>query len=129
MKACLSFALVLGLAACGGDDGDNTPADASTSDSNGGGGAVMVTCPATPAATVITTNSASAYMPKDVTITQGQVVKFTMSSAHDVAPLNASSDPNLKVGFGQERCFMFTATGTFPFKCTPHGFTGSVTVQ
>lgn len=128
MKACLSFALVLGLAACGGDDGDNTPADAAAPDS-AGGGAVMVTCPATPAATVTTTNAANAYTPKDVTITQGQVVKFTMSSAHDVAPLNASSDPNLRVGFGQERCFMFTATGNFPFKCTPHGFTGSVTVN
>jgi len=130
MSARLSFALVsaLVMAACGGDDGENNPpADAAIDGASGG--AVMVTCPATPAATVTTSDGSNAYSPQMTTITQGQVVKFTMSSSHDVAPLNASSDPNLKVGFGQERCFMFTAAGTFPFKCTPHGFTGSITVN
>ncbi len=119
----LSFA-----AACGGDDGEETPVDASI-DGATAAGAVMVTCPASPAATVVTTDASNAYMPMATTITQGQVVKFTMSSSHNVATLNAASDPALLVGFGQERCFMFTKAGTFSFKCSPNGFTGSVTVN
>lgn len=84
-------------------------------------------CPATPDATVITM-SANMYMPMATTITQGQVVKFTMNAAHDVAPLSASST-GLVVPLGGERCYRFTMTGNYTFKCTPHGFTGSITVN
>jgi len=84
-------------------------------------------CPATTDATVITT-SANMYMPMATTITQGQVVKFTMNAAHDVAP-NGASSTGLVVPLGGERCYRFTSPGTFSFKCTPHGFTGTITVN
>jgi len=69
------------------------------------------------------------YMPSAVAINQGQVVKFTMSASHDVTPAATSSDPNLRVAKGQEKCFMFTQSGTYKFFCTPHGFAGMVTVN
>lgn len=84
-------------------------------------------CPGTVDATVMTT-AANAYMPMMTSISQGQVVRFTMNAAHDVAPLGAT-DPALVVPLGGDRCYRFTMAGTFTFKCTPHGFTGSVVVQ
>jgi len=84
-------------------------------------------CPGTVDATVITTG-ASVYMPVSTTITTNQIVKFTMNAAHDVAPL-PGTDPDLVVPLGGERCFQFTSTGVARFKCTPHGFTGLITVN
>src|SRR5688572_30781066 len=122
-------ALFVAAAACGGSGGggddDDTP-DAPVQQAT----VVEVNpCPATPDATVITTG-AFMYMPKDTTITQGQVVKFEMDPSHDVAPSrNMSTDPGLKVGFGATKCLRFTTAGTFNYFCTPHGFTGSVVVN
>lgn len=78
-------------------------------------------------ATVVTM-TANMYMPAATTITVDQVVKFTMNGLHDVAPI-APTDTDLVVPFGEERCFKFTTTGVARFKCTPHGFTGIVTVN
>jgi plastocyanin len=125
----LSLFACLVLAACG-DDGGGAP-DAKQADA-AGATVVMVTCPATPAATVVTTDASFVYNPAATTINQGQVVKFTMSATHNVAPFNgagAMTDPGLTVNFNQEKCLMFTKTGTFKFLCTPHGFTGTVTVN
>ena len=80
-------------------------------------------------ATVTTSNSANSFSPSATTISVNQIVKFTNSSAHDVAPTGASTDTGLRVGFGATKCLRFTKAGTFGFKCTPHGFTGSITVN
>src|SRR5689334_1783816 len=119
--------ICLAMAACGGSDGGN-PADAKQADA-APATVLGVTCPATPAATVTTDNATFSYAPASVTITQGQVVKFTMSSFHNVAPAAAMSDAGLSVGFGMEKCLMFTKAGTFKFKCDPHAFVGTVVVQ
>jgi plastocyanin len=111
-------------AACGSSDTQkkiDAPAQAQT--------VQMVTCPGTPAATIMTDASTFAYQPNAVTITQGQVVKFVMASIHDVEPNTSGSDPGLRVGFGATTCLMFTQSGTFGFHCGPHQFTGTVTVQ
>lgn len=117
------------LVACS-SDGGGTP-DAKQIDAPANSFVVAVTCPATPALTVTTTNLELkyTYAPAAGTITQGQVVKFTMSTEHDVTPSAMSSDPNLKVGKGMEQCLMFTQTGTYKFYCTPHGFAGMVVVN
>ena len=86
-------------------------------------------CPGAPDATVVTTDSADRYDPAMTTISQGQVVRFQTSFNHDVAPLPPMTDDSLVVGFNKSRCFRFTAAGTFRFKCTPHGFTGTITVN
>ena len=127
MKRLVMVALV--LAACGGSD--NTAIDAKTIDSPPPS-VQMVTCPATPAATVMT--SGFAYSPMSTTISQGQVVKFVMPSEHNVVPGHVPSDsaiadPGLTVNFSETKCFMFTQTGTYGFHCGPHSFDGTVVVQ
>ena len=123
----LSIVTILALAACGGDDG-NSAADAAV-DAPAVTKLAEITCPATPDATVTATDGVFAYTPNAVTITQGQVVKFVTSSTHDVAPNTTGSDPALRVGFGATKCFRFTAAGTYGFHCTPHAFTGMITVN
>lgn len=126
LRRC-SFALCFAVMACGGSGGD----DDATPDAPAGIDAPAATvvevapCPTTPDATVITMNFA--YMPKDTTITQGQVVKFDIESSHDVN--GRTADPGLVVGFGETKCLRFTKAGTFAFHCTPHGFSGSIIVN
>jgi plastocyanin len=115
------------IAAC--SDSGGTP-DAKQPDAPGASSVVTVTCPASPAATVTTSESdITKYMPSATTINQGQIVNFTMSISHDVTPAATGGDPNLRVAKGQEKCFMFTQTGTYRFFCTPHGFAGMVIVN
>jgi plastocyanin len=91
---------------------------------------IAVACPATPAKAITAIDSNDkTYMPSSVSITMGQIVKFTMPSSHDVEPNRAMSDPGLSVGFGETKCLMFNRTGTFGFHCGPHQFTGTVVVQ
>lgn len=91
---------------------------------------VTVTCPATPAKSITASNSNDqTYMPSSVSITVGQVVKFTMPSSHDVEPNPTMSDPGLRVDFSETKCLSFTRPGTFGFHCGPHQFTGTVVVQ
>lgn len=136
MRLALLAALVLG---CGGSDdpktidgprpidarlvdaGPDAPPDAPTE-------VRVVNCAgSTPAKTVTAEDGTDAFMPAATTITVDQVVQFEMPSTHNVVPV--ASDPGLAVGFGQTKCLQFTATGTFNFKCAPHGFTGSITVN
>ncbi|MDB4954512.1 MAG: hypothetical protein JWO36_2081 [Myxococcales bacterium] len=124
-------ALVL-LGACGSSN--NTTADAPRAIDGPPPTIVEVTCPATPAATVTTSDAAFAYTPAMTTITQGQVVKFTMSGSHNVVPGHAAADSTktdsgMNVGFGAMKCLMFTQTGTYGFHCLPHQFNGTITVQ
>ena len=127
----IRFAMVaVVIAACGGSD-SKTPDAPATHDSPPAA-VQMVTCPGTPAATV--TTSGFMYSPMSVTITQGQVVQFTMPSAHDVAPGHVPSDSTLSdsgltVNFSETKCLMFTQTGMYGFHCMPHSFNGTVIVQ
>lgn len=123
MKNALCFALV--LAACGGGgDGDDVPADTAAPTST-----IEVVTPCTGESAMVITDGTFKYQPAATTITAGQIVKFVMDSSHDVAPKTTSDDSGLRVGFGQTKCLKFTTAGTFNFKCTPHGFSGSITVQ
>ena len=88
----------------------------------------MVTCPATPAGTIMTNDLVDGYMPTSVTINAGQVVKFMTSASHDVSP-DASSPAVLHIPFNTTACLMFTQSGMFGFHCSIHGFSGSVVVQ
>ncbi len=124
------FALcALVLAACGSDS--KTPDAAVTHDSHPAT-VQMVTCPATPAATV--TTSGFMYSPMTTTITQGQIVKFMPAIDHNVVPGHVPSDstiadPGLNVSFGATTCLMFTQTGMYGFHCGPHMFNGTIVVQ
>lgn len=128
----LAFAALL-LAACGGDDGGSVTPDAATTTPDSGTAAkvVAVTCPATPAATVMAVNGTDAYMPMSTTISVGQIVRFQISSFHDVTPNTIAplTDPAIQVSPGQTKCLQFNQAGTYGFYCSPHGFTGSITVN
>jgi plastocyanin len=116
----MGLALVL-VGACG-NSSSSSQSDAPASSN----AVVTVDCStATPAATV--TTSGGAYSPMTTTITKGQVVKFVMVSGsnHNVS----STTPNLADDFGATDCKMFTTSGTFSFKCSVHGFMGSIVVQ
>jgi plastocyanin len=118
--------LVLACAACG-DDGNATQADAKQPDAPASTVVRVDPCPMMVNATVTTTGLA--YSPMMTMISQGQVVKFDITAGHDVTPLPPMTDAGLVVPGMSTRCYRFTATGTFNFKCTPHGFTGSVVVN
>jgi plastocyanin len=123
-----SLALLITLAAC--SDSSSSTVDAAPPIDASPPTAMMVTCPATPAASISTsdTNDLS-FMPSSVSITVGQIVKFTMSLTHSVEADTTMSDPGLAVAKGATKCLMFTKAGTFGFHCNPHGFRGSVIVQ
>lgn len=127
----LSLTCALALAACGG--GDDPPAVDAPSGGDSGGGAALeaVTCPGSPDAMVSTSDGSFQFSPQATTISVGQTVQFVMSSTHDVKPNPAAgtSDSALVVNFGETKCFKFTQAGTYHFKCNPHGFAGTVTVQ
>lgn len=122
----------LALAACGGDD-NNSMIDAPPVGSDAPASTVQaVTCPATPAATVMT--SGFAYAPMSTTITQGQIVQFVMPASHNVVPGHTPSDSTiadtvLDVSFSETKCFMFTQIGMYGFHCGPHSFNGTIVVQ
>src|SRR5690242_5440152 len=114
LRLTLAFALV----ACGGgSSAKDAPMNATIQ---------TVSCTGiTPAATVTTNALGTAYMNPATTISQGQVVEFMMPAAHNVT----SATSGLAVDFGQTKCLMFTAPGTYSFKCSVHLFTGTITVQ
>jgi plastocyanin len=129
IRLVFRFGLALAICASVACGGGSNPADAKVfHDAPGGSATVMaVTCPGTPAATVM--DNTGVYSPMSVTITQGQIVKFVNDPTHDVSPNTTGSDSGLHVDFGLTGCLMFTHTGTFGFHCSQHGFMGSVTVQ
>ena len=121
------LALLITLAAYGCSSSSSSTPDAPPAVAT----VMMVACPATPDATIMSSDSNfSSYTPGSVSISVGQIVKFTMSPSHNVAPSQtASTDSGLNVGFGATACLKFTKAGTFGFFCTVHLFTGTVTVQ
>ncbi len=91
---------------------------------------MTVTCDGTEAAEVETTGGFR-FSPNAVTITVGQVVKFTSGSTHNVIPGAAPTDSGLSLpAFGATGCLKFTAAGMFKYRCQPHSsMTGTVTVN
>lgn len=119
--------LAVALAACGGDDGMQMP-DAKMADAAPMNNVVDVTCPATPDATVMALSGS--YSPMNSTIGSNGIVKFVTTIDHNVEPNPlTTTDPGLRVGFNQTKCLQFKATGVFGFKCGPHAFVGTVTVN
>jgi plastocyanin len=122
MKLAIA-SLVLALAACGGGSSNNTidsPPSVVQSVSCGG---------VTPAATVtVTGTSTFMFSPSTVSIHVNDVVRFNTTSFHPVASGSAGT-PDGKFSTNGDGCFKFTQAGTFPFFCSVHLFTGTVTVQ
>lgn len=130
IRTSLLCVLGLLLAACGDDGGKAVDAPKAIDMPVVTATVQEVTpCPATPDATIMTVDSTFMFMPAAVTITQGQVVKFMTSAAHNVVPNTSMSDSGLSVGFAATKCLRFTKAGTFGFHCGPHSFMGTVTVN
>ena len=137
------------LAACGGDDGGTPRRDAATNDGRVVDSTMLVdsmmfdappdaqafvlavTCDGSEVVTVATNGSFMfTYTPNDQTINVDDVVQFVMPNNHNVVPdSTTTTDPGLVVSFNETKCLQFTIAGTFGFKCMPHGFKGSFTVQ
>lgn len=127
MRTLGVFALAA-LAACGSEESSGT-IDA-PSGVDGAAATVVEVTPCTGETATVTTDATFKYTPMATTINQGQIVKFVMDPSHDVAPSpTRPSDPGLRVGFGATKCLRFTQQGTFNFFCSPHGFTGTITVN
>jgi plastocyanin len=124
-----SLALLITFAACS-DSSSDTPDAAPPIDATPPS-VMMVTCPAGTVPTITATNGVdTTYTPKTLSISVGQIVKFTMPSTHNVVPAQLGpTDPGLMVSYNQTSCLMFTKAGTFNFQCQPHSFVGTITVQ
>jgi plastocyanin len=123
MRVCPSLACLI-LAACS-SSGSSPTADAAAASVR------TVTCPPGDMPTVTTAdNNDTSFMPSTTTISAHGIVKFVMSSIHNVAPnpLQAT-DPGLMVGYGKSACLVFDKAGTFSFRCATHSFVGTIVVQ
>jgi plastocyanin len=122
-----SLSLLITLAAC--SDSGSTP-DAAVSIDAPSAAVVTATCPSGTVPTISATDgNDTSFTPSSVTISIGQIVKFTMPSTHNVVPNPlANTDAGLKVNFNETKCLMFRKAGTFGFQCMPHGFAGTVVV-
>lgn len=118
-----SFVLCAVLAACGGGGDDPPPMPDAAA-------ALEVTpvdpCPATPDESFMAL--ATRFEPVSATITQGQVVEFVSDVDHPIGAL-AGTDSDLTVPESATKCFRFTMPGTYKFRCTVHGYVGTLTVQ
>jgi plastocyanin len=120
----VSGLFLIAVGGCGSSDTKTATPDAKGPDAMVSATvAMMVACPATPDATVVTTGFA--YTPASTTITLNQIVKFEMPGTHDVNSGNKGFDTPL----GGTKCFQFTKAGTHAFNCTPHNFTGKIIVN
>ncbi|HEX5059150.1 MAG TPA: hypothetical protein VFV99_07305, partial [Kofleriaceae bacterium] len=105
----LALAALL-FAACGGDDGGGGgTTDGKMADAPSTNKVVTVTCPTTPDREVSVNTAGTGYMPAATTAPVNAIVRFTMTATHDVAPNpQTTSDPGLRVGFGETKCLKFT---------------------
>jgi len=128
MSVRCSLALsVLALAACGDDGGGGV--DAPSGVDAAPATVMMVTCPATPAATIMT--QATSFSPATATISKGAIIQFVSTATHPIGPFPGGqmTDPGIVVPENTTRCLQFTASGTFKFICTVHSYLGTVTVN
>jgi plastocyanin len=122
-----AFLAIVLAAACDNGGGSSVTADAAP-DAPVVPVVALDDCPATVAATI--TDSATAFIPKESTISVGQVVKFVITAEHFVIPNTlTTTDPALMVSRGETKCFEFDKPGTYGFLCGVHSFTGTIVVQ
>jgi plastocyanin len=114
---CASAAAVV-FSGCGG--GSSSSSDANDSSIK------TVSCTGITPDLEVTT-SGNSFAPMSMTVPLDGVVRWTLPAEHNVA--STMNDPGLAVDFGQTMCLEFTKAGTFNYKCTRHGFMGTVTVQ
>lgn len=125
MKTILMAAL---LCACGDDGGTTTQSDAPVTS----GATVMTVDCATNAPTTTVSTQNFKFAPDAVSISSGQVVKFILEDAHDLAPDSGAgmTDSGLVAATGATACLKFTTAGTFHYECGIHNsMKGTVTVQ
>lgn len=116
------------LCACGDDGGTTTQIDAPASS----GATVQTVDCATNAPTTTVSTQNFMFAPAAVTINVGQIVKFVLEDAHDLAPDSGAgmTDSGLTTATGATACLKFTTAGTFHYECGIHNsMKGSVTVQ
>jgi plastocyanin len=123
--ALISIALV----GCSTDDGRNTPPLDARADAAPVANVVALDrCPATVKATIM--DSPTAFIPKAVTVSPGDVVRFDIAVEHLVIPNTlVPTDDVLRVGKGETKCFQLNKVGTYGFLCGIHSFTGVITVE
>jgi plastocyanin len=116
---------MVALAGCGGGDDGGTPDSGGGGDPDAAPSSVLISsCDGlTPAATITTT--ATAYDPAVTNISVGDVVHFMPTPNHDMLAQDGSWDSG---ELGAESCGTFTEAGTFDFRCSLHGFTGTINV-
>lgn len=74
-----------------------------------------------------------AYVMTQTTIPTGGIVRFTTNGIHNATSGTVTGgipapDGVFRVPFSVTQCLQFTASGTFPFYCEFHFFTGTLTV-
>lgn len=90
---------------------------------------MVVQCPGNPDLSI--SAATGAYVPSTGTISVNGVVRLTPGDPNHnmVSGSNNTPDGLFSTPLGQTTCLRFTATGTFPFYCQIHQFTGTITVQ
>jgi len=111
------ISLFLTVTGCGGDSGTNGGGG------NGGGGT-------TPVITTSVNVNDAAFAPPDIQVTGGVTVRWTWtgSLSHNVTFTSTSIANSDTQTSGTYAVAMPDATGVYAYRCTIHGFTGSVTV-
>ena len=117
--------LLVCLIGCGGG-GETTTIDAAPPDAP----VPVITlqsCPSVVDATVM--DSPTMFIPNQITLGRGGIVKFVITSEHFVMPNTlVSTDDALHVARGETKCFKFMVSGSYGFLCGVHGFTGTITI-
>lgn len=91
----------------------------------------VINCPGNPDMEISAATGAYVFTPSSATISANGIVRFTPgASNHDmVSGSGGTANGLFATPLGQVTCLRFTAAGTFPFFCSQHGFTGTLTVQ
>jgi plastocyanin len=127
IRSILIACAVVAFAGCGGDDdGDNggTPDAAGAQDVEI---IALANCPSS-IAEEIGTMQATAFTNGTVTISVGEVIKFTPTGGHDMSSTGSVAWDTGALGTGA--CVKFNKAGAYPYKCSAHAaMTGTITVQ
>jgi plastocyanin len=91
----------------------------------------VVQCPGNPDLTIGINGGGDAFMPNTGTIPVNGVVEFDPNgTSHNmVSGTLPNGDGQFGTPTGQVTCLRFTVAGTYPFFCSLHSFTGTLTVQ
>jgi plastocyanin len=116
-------AVLLFASACAADPSPSGDDDGDAPDA-GPSSVTRVDCASATIVATITTDG-FAYSPSDVTVAVGDVVELHPSSSHDAA----ADDGSFAVDFGEDACLRFDAPAVHEFRCSPHQFTGTITVE